>query len=162
MTEENGAQPAGGQVFSIEKIYLKDASLEVPNAPGIFLEPQQPAIEVQVTTRGVQLGGTLYEAILTVTLTARAAEKTVFLVEASQAAIFQIDGFSPEEVQGLLGIGCPNAIFPYVRETIANLVNRAGFPTINLAPVNFEQLFRQQLAQAAAAQVAAPSPGTVN
>jgi preprotein translocase subunit SecB len=143
-------QGATGPILSIEKIYLKDASLEVPNAPQIFLEAVQPEIEVQMNTRSAHLTDSLYESVLTITVTARAGERTVFLVEAAQAGIFQIAGFGTEELSAILGIGCPTSIFPYARETISSMVNRAGFPPINLAPISFEQLYQQQAAQAQA------------
>jgi preprotein translocase subunit SecB len=150
MDGTNATTQPGGPVLSIEKIYLKDASIEVPNAPQIFLEAVQPEIEVQMNTQSAHLADNLYETVLTITLTARAGERTVFLVEVSQAGIFQIAGFNTEEVRTILGIGCPNSIFPYARETVASLVNRAGFPPINLAPISFEQLYQQQAAQQAA------------
>jgi preprotein translocase subunit SecB len=133
-----------GPLLTIEKVYLKDASIEIPNAPQIFLEAVQPQIDVQMNTRAGQIAEGLYESVLTITVTAKAAEKTVFLVEAAQAGIFQIRGFGKEELQAILGIGCPTSIFPYARETIASLINRAGFPPINLAPINFEALYQQQ------------------
>ena len=140
------AQPQG-PILTIEKVYLKDASIEIPNAPQIFLENVQPQIDVQMNTRAGQIAEGLFESVLTVTVTAKAGEKTVFLVEAAQAGIFQIRGFSGDDLQAILGIGCPTSIFPYARETIASLINRAGFPPINLAPISFEALYQQQLAQ---------------
>ncbi len=137
-------QPTG-QVLSIEKVYVKDCSIEVPNAPQIFFEEVQPQIDVQMQTGTSQVGDGLYECVLTITVTAKAAERTVFLVEAAQAGIFQIRGFAPQDLDMIQGIGCPTTLFPYARETISNLVNRAGFPPINLAPISFEALYAQRL-----------------
>lgn len=136
-----------GPVLTIEKIYLKDASVEVPNAPAVFLENLQPQIDVQMGTQFQQVADGLFETTLQITVTAKAGDRTLFLCEAAQAGIFQIRGFGDEEMQAILGIGCPTTIFPYARETIASLVNRAGFPPINLAPVSFEQLYMQQMQQ---------------
>jgi preprotein translocase subunit SecB len=137
-------QPTG-QVLSIEKVYVKDCSIEVPNAPQIFFEEVQPQIDVQMQTGTGQVGDGLYECVLTITVTAKAAERTVFLVEAAQAGIFQIRGFAQQDLDMIQGIGCPTTLFPYARETISNLVTRAGFPPINLAPISFEALYAQRL-----------------
>jgi preprotein translocase subunit SecB len=138
-------------VFAIEKIYVKDASLEAPNAPQIFLEAVQPQVEVQLQNAGARIGDGLYEVVVTVTVTAKAGERTCFLVEAAQAGIFQIRNVPETELDPILGIACSNILFPYVRETVAELVTRAGFPTIHLAPVNFEAMYAAR-AQAAAEQ----------
>lgn len=141
------AEQQQGPVLSIEKIYLKDASVEVPNAPQVFLENVQPQIDVQMGTQAQQIADGLFETTLQITVTAKAGDRTLFLCEAAQAAIFQIRGFGDEEMQAILGIGCPTTVFPYARETIASLVQRAGFPPINLAPVSFEALYMQQMQQ---------------
>ncbi len=133
-------------VFSIEKIYVKDLSLEIPNAPQVFMANEAPQLEVQLT-QGVQaLEGALYEVTLTVTVTAKAGEKTVFLVEAAQAGIFQIRNVPQGDIDPILGMVCPNVLFPYARETVSDTVTRAGFPPVLLAPVNFEGLYQQRLA----------------
>ncbi len=131
-------------VFSIEKIYVKDLSLEVPTAPQVFLQPAEPQLEVQLTHKSESIDGVLFEVALSVTVTAKMDDRTLFLVEAVQAAIFQIRGIPEADLPALLGIVCPNIIFPYVRETISDTVNRAGFPQVMLAPVNFEAIFQQQ------------------
>ena len=143
-------------VFSIEKIYLKDLSLEVPTAPQVVLQPAEPQLEVQLTHKAESIDGVLFNVALSVTVTAKMGEKTLFLVEAVQAAIFQIRGVPETDLPALLGIVCPNIIFPYVRETISDTVNRAGFPPVLLAPVNFEAIFQQQ--QAAPGNPAAGGP----
>lgn len=137
-------------VFSIEKIYVKDISLESPNAPQIFLEREQPAVEVGLQSEANGLGDGVFEVVLTVTVTAKMGEKTQFLVEAAQAGIFQIRNVPDEELEPVMAIACPNILFPYVRETVSDIINRAGFQPILLAPVNFETLYRQRLEQAQA------------
>lgn len=139
-------------VFSIEKIYVKDLSLEIPHAPKIFLERTQPQVEVQLRSQGQAVDEGLYEVTVTVTVTATLDERTVFLVEAGQAGIFQIRNLPEAEIQPVLSIACPNILFPYVRETISELVTRAGFPPVLLAPVNFEALNQQRLAEQQAAR----------
>ncbi|HKO89067.1 MAG TPA: protein-export chaperone SecB [Burkholderiales bacterium] len=128
-------------VFNIEKIYVKDASLEVPNAPQVFLQGGQPQFEVHLHTDGKRVQESLFEVFIKVTLTAKVEDKTMFLVEVSQAGIFQIRNVPEAEINPVLGIACPTILFPYARETVADLVGRAGFPPIHLAPVNFEALY---------------------
>ncbi|GMV54460.1 MAG: hypothetical protein AMXMBFR6_02650 [Betaproteobacteria bacterium] len=141
--------PTNQPVFNIEKIYVKDLSLEIPNAPQIFLSREQPEMQVQLHTEGGEMGEGLYHVSLTVTVTAKVADKTLFLVEAAQAGIFRIANVPEEDMAPIMGMGCPNILFPYVRETISDVVTRAGFPPLLLAPVNFELLY-QQRAQAQA------------
>lgn len=134
-------------VFSIEKIYVKDLSLEVPGAPQVFLETEQSQLEIHLEQQNATVSEGLYEVTLTVTVSAKAASKTLFLVEASQAGIFQIRNVGEDNLGAVLGMLCPNVLFPYARETISDTVNRAGFPSVNLAPVNFEAIYQQRLAQ---------------
>ncbi len=136
-------------VFSIEKLYVKDLSLEVPNAPQIYLEREAPQIEIQLQTNASGLGDDLFEVILTVTVTAKRDEengesKAFFLVEVAQAGIFQIKNVPESDVEAILGVACPNILFPYAREVVSDAVNRAGFPPVILAPVNFESLYQQR------------------
>jgi preprotein translocase subunit SecB len=139
----------GGATFSIEKVYVKDLSLENPGAPQSFTVQQAPEIEIGLRTRGEQIEQDVYECVLTVTLTAKAGDRTLFLVEAAQAGIFTIRGVPPEHLQPVIAINCPTVLFPYIRETLADAVGRAGFPPVHLAPINFEALYQQQLAQQA-------------
>jgi preprotein translocase subunit SecB len=132
-------------VFSIEKVYVKDVSLEVPNAPKIFLEREAPEIEVQLHSEGSKIDDGTYQVLLTVTVTAKKDEKTFFLAETGQAGIFQIRNIPEQDMEPILSIACPNILFPYARETISDLVTRAGFPPVLLAPVNFEGLYQQRL-----------------
>jgi preprotein translocase subunit SecB len=145
---------ASGAVFSIDKIYLKDLSLESPGAPQSFLLQETPQVEVGLRSRGEQIQPDVYECVLTVTLTAKVGDKTLFLVEASQAGIFTIRGVPPEQIQPVIAINCPTVLFPYIRETLADAVGRAGFPAVHLAPISFEALYQQQLAQQQPAVIA--------
>lgn len=137
-------------IFGIEKIYVKDLSLEIPHAPDVFLTGEQPQVEVQLHNEGALIGDGLYQVVLTVTVTAKAGEKTMFLVEAAQAGIFQIRNVPEADLEPLLATACPNILFPYVRETVSDVVSRAGFPPVYLAPVNFEAIYLQRLQQAQA------------
>ncbi|HEY3433881.1 MAG TPA: protein-export chaperone SecB [Rhodocyclaceae bacterium] len=138
-------------VFSIEKLYVKDLSLEVPNAPFVFMEQEAPNIEVQIQNNGSAIGDGMYEVSLTVTVTAKNGDKAYFLVEVSQAGIFRIEGVPEESIEPIMAIACPNILFPYARETVSDAVNRAGFPPVILAPVNFEAIYQQRQAEQAGA-----------
>ena len=146
MSEQQDQQP----VFSIEKIYVKDLSLEIPHAPQVFLGREQPEIDMQLGTGAQLLEDGIYEASVTVTITANLGDQVNFLIEAAQAGIFQIRNLPEAEIDPILGVACPNILFPYVRETVSDVVNRAGFPPVLLAPINFDALYAQQRAQAAA------------
>jgi preprotein translocase subunit SecB len=133
--------------FNIEKLYVKDLSVEVPNAPAIFLEREAPQMDVNMSTQSQMLEDGVYENTITVTVTAKSGDKTMFLVECTQAGIFRIQNVPQDQMPLVLGIGCPNIVFPYLRETVSDVVLRAGFPPLLLNPVNFEALFLQQQAQ---------------
>jgi preprotein translocase subunit SecB len=147
--------PPETPVFTIEKIYVKDLSLEVPSAPQVFLQGGEPQLEVQLNHKAESIDGVLYDVALSVTVTAKNADKVLFLVETVQSGIFQLRGIPESDLPPLLGIVCPNVLFPYARETISDVVTRAGFPPVLLAPVNFEAMFQQQMN--AAGSVPAPS-----
>jgi preprotein translocase subunit SecB len=136
---EQQSQPA----FNIEKIYVRDLSLEIPHAPGIFLERDAPQVNLQLNTRSDVIDKGLYEVQVVVTVTAKIKEKVMFLVEAHQAGIFRIQNVAENDIGPVLGIGCPNILFPYLRETISDTVTRAGFPPVILNPVNFEAIYNQ-------------------
>jgi preprotein translocase subunit SecB len=153
-TQPTAGSGNAGAAFTIEKVYVKDLSLENPGAPQSFMNQTTPEIEIGLRTRGEQIEPDVYECVLTVTLTAKSGDKTLFLVEAAQAGVFTIRGVPPEHLQPVIAINCPTVLFPYVRETLADAVGRAGFPPVHLAPINFEQLYQQQLAQAQAQQPA--------
>jgi preprotein translocase subunit SecB len=138
-------------VFQIQRVYLKDLSLEQPNSPAIFLDQDSPNIEVSVDVGVEALADTIFEATVTITVTAKVKDKVAFLVEGKQAGIFEATNIPPEQLDPLLGIGCPNIIYPYLRANIADVITRAGFPPVHLAEINFE-VFYQQRAQALAEQ----------
>ena len=141
----NASQPH----FEIQKIYLRDASLECPNSPGVFLEQKwQPEANLQLSSKSERLDNENYEVVLTVTLTVKSGESTAYLVEVHQSGIFLIKDFPEDQMDPLLGVGCPNVLFPFARETVAELVQKAGFPQHLLPPVNFEAIYAQQLQEA--------------
>lgn len=137
-------------VFQIEKIYVKDLSVEVPNAPAVFLEREGPQISVDLGTQANVVGENVYESSIKVTVTAKLGEKTMYLVECEQSGIFRIAGLPEEQLSMALGIACPNILFPYARETVSDVIVRAGFPSLLLAPVNFEAEFMMRQQQAVA------------
>jgi preprotein translocase subunit SecB len=141
-------------VFQIDKIYVKDLSVEVPNAPAVFLEREAPEISVDLATNNTAVGTDVFESTIRITVTAKLGDKTLFLIECEQAGLFHISGLPQDQLSMALGIGCPNIIFPYARETISDVVLRAGFPPLQLAPFNFEGEFlrRQQMAAGQAQQ----------
>jgi len=144
MNEPQQQQP----IFGIEKIYVKDLSLEIPHAPDVFLTGEQPQVEVQLHNEATRIGEGPYQAVLTITVTAKAGDKTLFLVEVAQAGIFQIRNVAEADLEPLLATACPNILFPYARETVSDVISRAGFPPVYLAPVNFEAIYLQRLQQA--------------
>ncbi len=144
---EQNEQP----VFGIEKLYVRDLSVEVPNAPEIFLEQEAPTVSVQLNTTGRSVGEAVFEVVLTVTVTANVGEKNMFLVEVSQAGIFRVMNVPEEQLDPLIGIACPNVLFPYAREAVSDAVTRAGFQPIVLQPVNFEAMYVQRLQEMQAA-----------
>lgn len=155
MTE--AAQQSNQPLFNMEKIYVKDLSLEIPHAPQIFLERENPQIDVQLHTQAGAVEEGIFEVAVTTTVTAKIGEKVMFLVEAKQAGIFQIRNVPNAELEPLLAVVCPNILFPYLRETVSDVTVRAGFAPVLLNPINFEVLYqqqKQQQAQAAAATAA--------
>ncbi len=151
--QEAAQDQAPQPFFNIEKIYVKDLSVEVPNAPEIYLEREQPQIEMQLNTQSRQVEEGIYQTILTITVTSKVKDKTAFLVEVQQGGIFRIQNLPPETMETALAIGCPNILFPYAREAVSDAVLKAGFPPLLLQPVNFELMYMQQRqAQAAAGQ----------
>ena len=137
-------------VFSIEKLYVKDLSLEVPGAPQVFLEREAPQINVQLRTAGQAVEDGVYEVTLTVTVNAKIGEdRNLFLVEVAQAGIFQIRNIPEGDLEPVMMIGCPNILFPYAREAVSDAVARAGFQPVVLAPVNFVAMYAQNRQQAA-------------
>ena len=141
------AQQSNDPVFGIQRVYLKDLSLEIPNAPQIFLETQAPSVEIQLDVASQGLVEGIYESNVTVTVTTKAGDKVAFLVEAKQAGIFEVRNVPAEQLPLILNVVCPNIIYPYLRSNVADVVQRAGFPPIPLAEINFEALYQQRLAQ---------------
>ncbi len=131
--------------FQIQKIYLKDVSLEAPNAPHIFRQAWEPEIGLQLNNTAVDLGESTHEVVLTLTVTAKLQDKTAYIVEIQQAGIFTIGGYTQEELGQLLGAYCPNLLFPFAREAVSDLVTKGGFPPLLLAPINFDLLYQEQL-----------------
>ena len=143
------AQAPEQPTFQIEKLYVKDLSLEVPNAPQVFMQADSPQLEIQVRNEAAQFADGLYDVVVTVTVTARAGEKTIFLAEVAQAGIFTARAIPAADLDPLLAIGCPTILYPYAREVISDLVTRAGFPAVVLQPVSFEQMYLERRRQAA-------------
>jgi preprotein translocase subunit SecB len=127
--------------FAIQRIYTKDISFETPNSPHVFTAEWKPEVNVQLNTSVHDLGNDHYELVLTVTVTAKQGENTAFLAEVQQAGIFLISGLPEDEMGPMLGIFCPNMLFPYAREVVSDLVSRGSFPQLVLAPVNFEAIY---------------------
>ena len=139
---------AANPVFQIQRMYLKGLSLEIPNAPRIFLEQQAPAVEISLDSADEALADGIHEITLTCTVTTKiGADKVVFLVEAQQAGIFEIRNIPQEQMPVVLNVVCPNIVYPYLRANVADVVSRAGFPPIHLAEINFEAMYQQRLAQ---------------
>ncbi len=143
MSEEQNAQPQ----FSLQRIYIKDASMESPNAPQVFLKEWKPEINMDMNTAVNQLDDNNFEVILTLTVTAKNEDEHAFLCELQQAGIFAIGGLKEQELHHTLGAFCPSILFPYARESVDTMVTKASFPPLMLAPVNFDALYAQQLSQ---------------
>jgi preprotein translocase subunit SecB len=143
------------QLFSIEKIYLKDLSLEIPNAPQVFTERDTPRVDINLHNDVKMIETGVYEVTLTATVTAKHSDKTAFLVEAAQAGIFQIRNFPQEELAAMINVTCPRTLLPYARETVANILARAGFPPVVLPHVGFESIYQQRLQEQQQAQAGA-------
>ena len=148
---------AQAPVFAIQRMYLKDMSLEIPHAPQIFLESQQPQVEVQLDVNTDMVADGIYETAVTVTVTTKAGDKVAFLVEAKQAGIFEIRNVPQDQMGVIMGVACPQIVYPYLRGNVADIVTRAGFPPVHLAEINFQAMFEQQQAQALAQAEGAPA-----
>ncbi|TSE30870.1 Protein-export protein SecB [Tepidimonas thermarum] len=134
-------------VFQIQRVYLKEASLEQPNSPAIFLEQQQPSVDVQLGVEAQALAEGVFEVAVSATVHTKIGERTVFLVECKQAGIFEIRNLPQEQLGPIMGIACPQIVYPYLRGNVADLINRAGFPPVHLAEINFQAMYEQQQAQ---------------
>ena len=163
MTDQTAPQAAGADTapqaqFTIEKIYVKDVSFEAPNAPQIFQEQGQPQLNMNLNQKVARLNDQLFEVVLGVTLTCNLGDKTVYLAEVEQAGIFGLAGFDERALDMMLGTYCPNVLFPYVRQSISELITTGGFPPFYLQPINFEGLYAEGLRRRAEQ---AASPGSV-
>lgn len=145
-------------VFSIQKVYLKDLSLEIPNAPQIFTEPESPTVDVNLHSETKAIDNGVYEVVLTATVTAKLREKTVFLVEVAQAGIFLIQNVPQQDFEAMVNVACPRTLLPYARETVSNTLARAGFPPVLLPHVGFESIYQQRVQQQQAGAAPAPQP----
>ena len=136
-------------VFQIQRVYLKDVSLEQPNSPAILLEQEPPTVDIQLGVDASPVADGVYEVTVTATVQTRIQDKTVFLVEAKQAGIFEIRNLPEEQMGVVMGVACPQIVYPYLRGNVADLIQRAGFPPVHLAEINFQAMYEQQQAQAA-------------
>jgi preprotein translocase subunit SecB len=146
-------------VFQIQRIYLKESSLEQPNSPAILLEQEQPTVDIQLGINANPVVEGIFEVTVTATVQTKVKDKTVFLVEVKQAGIFEIRNLPQEQMGAVMGIACPQIVYPYLRGNVADLIQRAGFPPVHLTEINFQAMYEQQLAQAAAQDPAANSTG---
>jgi preprotein translocase subunit SecB len=144
-------------VFQIQRVYLKESSLEQPNSPGILLVQEQPTVDIQLGVNAEPVAEGIFEVTVTATVQTKIKDKTVFLVEAKQAGIFEIRNLAPEQMSQVMGIACPQIVYPYLRGNVADLIQRAGFPPVHLSEINFQAMYEQQQAQAAAAAAAEPA-----
>jgi preprotein translocase subunit SecB len=147
MTDNNNPAEQNGPQFAIQRIYTKDISFETPNSPGIFTEKWEPQVNVDLNSSGTKLGEGVYEVVLALTVTAKLGEKTAYLAEVQQAGVFSMEGFSEQDLGGMLHSFCPNILFPYAREVVSDLVSKGSFPQLLLAPINFDALYAQHLQQ---------------
>lgn len=131
-------------VFQIQRVYLKGLVLEQPNSPAIFLEPTSPAVEVAISTTTVKQGDGIFESTVSVTVTAKIQDKLAFVVEARQAGVFEIRHIPADQLDSVLGIGCPTILYPYLRANVADAITRAGFPPVHLSEINFQMFYQQQ------------------
>ncbi len=155
---EQNTQEQQAPQFAIQRIYLKDASFEAPNSPQIFTKQWQPEINLDMNTATSKLDESVFEVVLTLTVTAKNEGDTAFLVELQQAGIFTVSGLADAELHHTLGAFCPSILFPYAREAIDNMVNKGSFPALMLSPVNFDALYSQQMQQQAEQATAEEAP----
>ena len=142
-------------IFQIQRVYLKESSLEQPNSPGILLVQEQPTVDIQLGVNAEPVADGIFEVSVTATVQTKIKDKTVFLVEVKQAGIFEIRNLAEEQMNQIMGIACPQIVYPYLRGNVADLIQRAGFPPVHLSEINFQAMYEQQQAQAQAAAAAA-------
>jgi preprotein translocase subunit SecB len=146
-------------VFNIQRVYLKEVSLEQPNSPAILLEQEQPAVDIQLGVEAAPVADGIFEVSVTATVHTKINDKTVFLVEAKQAGIFEVRNVPEDQMGQIMGIACPQIVYPYLRGNVADLIQRGGFPPVHLSEINFQAMYEQQ--QLAQAQAAAAPAGTL-
>jgi preprotein translocase subunit SecB len=139
-------------VFQIQRVYLKESSLEQPNSPAILLEQEQPAVDIQLAVEATPVAEGVFEVCVTATVQTKIKDRTVFLVECKQAGIFEIRNLPDDQMGPIMGIACPQIVYPYLRGNVADLVTRAGFPPVHLAEINFQAMYEQQAQQQPAAE----------
>lgn len=153
MSDQNPAvQPDDAPIFQIQRMYLKDLSLEQPNSPQILAEQIQPQVDINLGVSAEQVVEGVFEVCVTATVTAKSEERTLFLIEAKQAGIFELRNIDGQQMQLILGVACPTMIYPYLRAVVSDVCTRAGFPPVLLSEVNFQAMYDSQQ-QAAAGQV---------
>jgi preprotein translocase subunit SecB len=131
-------------IFQIQRVYLKEASLEQPNSPAILLEQEQPAVDIQLGVEATPIAEGVFEVCVTATVQTKIKDKTVFLVEAKQAGIFEIRNLPQDQIGQIMGIACPQIVYPYLRGNVADLIQRGGFPPVHLSEINFQAMYEQQ------------------
>ena len=136
-------------VFQIQRVYLKDVSLEQPNSPEILLNQEQPSVEIQLGVETKPVTDGIFEVTVTATVHTKIEDKTVFMVEAKQAGIFEVRNVDAEQLGSILGIACPQIVYPYLRGNVADVIQRGGFPPVHLAEINFQAMYQQQQAEVA-------------
>jgi len=139
-------------VFQIQRVYLKEASLEQPNSPAILLEQEQPTVDIQLGVEATPINESIFEVTVTATVHTKIKERTVFLVESRQAGIFEIRNLPQDQIGQILGIACPQIVYPYLRGNVADLIQRGGFPPVHLSEINFQAMYDQRQAAEAAPQ----------
>ena len=132
-------------VFQIQRVYLKDMSLEQPNSPEILMQQEQPSVDIQLGIETKPVVDGVFEVTVTATVHTKIDDKTVFMVEAKQAGIFEVRNIDPEQIGSILGIACPQIVYPYLRGNVADVIQRAGFPPVHLAEINFQAMYQQQV-----------------
>jgi preprotein translocase subunit SecB len=145
-------------VFQIQRVYLKEASMEQPNSPASLLEQEQPSVDIQLGIEANPVAEGVFEVSVTATVHTKIKDKTVFLVEVKQAGIFEVRNLPEEQMGPIMGIACPQIVYPYLRGNVADLIQRSGFPPVHLSEINFQAMYEQQQSQAAQNGAAASLP----
>ncbi|WP_345796872.1 protein-export chaperone SecB [Castellaniella sp. MT123] len=161
MSEANHTENGQAPSFGLQRTYIKDLSLEMPNAPAIFLEQEGPTVEVSIQVGGQQLAETVFESVVTATVTTRIGDKVLYLVELSQAGIFEAANIPADQLDPLLGIVCPTMLYPYLRANVADAITRTSLPPLHLSEMNFQALYEQRLAQQSGAQAQGEDSGLI-